>query len=493
MTLHVVSRVLPLIVLGSLAVYITVRQVVLGEFDSALRHEMQVLSAAAERVGTGVDFDYGPEREMVVAFDEGLDYYFQATLSDGSLLKQSDGLRDARLEMDPGAPGQPNVGPIRLPSGKMGRGCTYTLEPRVVDVRDHDGPVDRPDAPPGPVRIIIAASTGDVDRPLVALAFSELLVGAVLLTVTLLAVRRTVHKGLAPVEELAHQVTAIEPGILGARVNVSRQPAELTPIASRLNELLDRVEEAFGRERRFTANAAHELRTPIAEIRAIAEVAAGDADPAEARKSLSEIAKVCGEMDSTIASLLAIARTRSGTLKVEPRPVDIAAFMTDFCAKRLGRAQPRVSCRFTPGLFASTDPALLTSIVSNLLDNALAYSSGEVELSAHPDEGAVRLTFTNACAGLSEADLRDMFDPFWRKRGTTVEGNHSGLGLALVRALCDTLGAAVWAQLASPQRLAVCVKLPMAETGREAVPVSSPGRQPGDHVEQDHRAAEQPA
>jgi signal transduction histidine kinase len=143
--------------------------------------------------------------------------------------------------------------------------------------------------------------------------------------------------------------------------------------------------------------------------------------------------------------------------------VDITAFMTDFCAKRLGRARQRVSCRFAPGLFASTDPALLTSIVSNLLDNALAYSSGDIELSAQQDDSSVRLTFANPAAGLSEADLRDMFDPFWRKRGTTVEGNHSGLGLALVRALCDAAGAAVWAQLASPQRLAVCVRLPMAE------------------------------
>src|SRR5262245_53748508 len=118
MTVQVVSRVLPLIVLGSAAVYIAVRQVVLGEFDSALRHEMQVLAAAAERVGTGLDFDYGPERDPGTAFDEGLDYYFQVTMSDGSLLKQSAGLHDVTLAMNPGTPGEVSIGQIRLPSGK---------------------------------------------------------------------------------------------------------------------------------------------------------------------------------------------------------------------------------------------------------------------------------------------------------------------------------------------------------------------------------------
>jgi two-component system sensor histidine kinase QseC len=467
MTLHVASRVLPLIVLGSAAVYIVVRQVVLGEFDSALRREMQVLAAAAERVGTGVDFDYGPERDEGTAFDDGLDYYFQATLSDGSLLKQSAGLHDMMLDMEPGTPGEVSIGPIVLPSGKLGRGCTYTFEPHPVDPVSHEGGViDRPDAPPGPVRIIIAATTGDIDRPLVALAISELLVGTVLLSATLLAVRRTVRAGLAPVEDLARQVTGIEPGSLAARFDVSQQPSELMPIAARLNDLLDRVEEAFGRERRFTANAAHELRTPIAEIRTIADVAAGATEEGERRSGLAEIVKVCEEMDTTIASLLAIARAKSGTLKVESRSVDLPAFLSECCSKRLGRAEShRVSCSFAPGLRASVDPALLTSVVTNLLDNALAYTpaGGTIDVRAEAVDGTVRVTVENTCAGLTEADLRDMFDPFWRKRGTTPEANHSGLGLALVRALCDALGASVWAQLVTSQRLAVCVQLPQAQ------------------------------
>src|SRR5207237_7563395 len=138
------------------------RPVVMGEFDSVLRRQMEVLAAAAERVGSGVDFDYGPDRDPGTAFAEGLDYYFQATLSDGSLLKESGDLRGHRLDMEPGLWGQMRIGPVVLPSGRTGRGCIYLFEPRSADPQGHAGAVDRPDAPPGPIQIVIAATTGDV-------------------------------------------------------------------------------------------------------------------------------------------------------------------------------------------------------------------------------------------------------------------------------------------------------------------------------------------
>jgi two-component system sensor histidine kinase QseC len=463
LTVRVVSGVLPLIVLGLVAVYVAVRQVILGEFDSVLRRQMQVLAAAAERVGTGIDFDYGPDRDPGSAFDEGLDYYFQATLSDGSLLKQSADLHDFRLRMEPVASGEMRIGPVVLPSGRTGRGCVYVFEPRPEGPDAHRGPVDRPDAPAGPIRIVIGATTGDIDRPLAALAIIEVLVGVVVMGATIFALHRTVRAGLAPINDLARQVTGIEPGNLGARLDVSGQPAELSPIAARLNEMLGRVEDAFSRERRFTGNAAHELRTPVAEIRAIAEVASGAGEDGERVRGLLEIVKVCEEMQHTISALLAIARVKSGTLNIEQRSVDLAAFLRECCDKRAQRgAGPQITCTTDAGLTAQTDPTVLASVINNLLDNSLSYTphGGSIEARAQRVDGRVRLTIENTCTALVEADLRDMFDPFWRKRGTSVEGNHSGLGLALVRALCDDLGVSVWAQLVTPQRLAVCVEVP---------------------------------
>ena len=464
LTLRVVTRVLPLIVLGCVLSYVLVRAVVYREFDTALKHEMQVLAAAAERVGPGMDFDYAPELIAGTAIDTGLDYYFDARLSDGSLLKQTPMLKGAKLEMPHGKPGEITVKSVPLPNGRTGRGCEYSFEPRVADLKDHPGMLDRPIAPPGPVTIIIAASTSDLDRPLAALAATEVLVGAGVLIATLLALLSSVRSGLEPLSDLAHQVTEIQPANLAARVTEHGQPQELVPIASRLNELLARLEAAFAREKQFASNAAHELRTPVAEVRTIAEVAAED-EPAEMRRALREIASVAGEMQGTIATLLTIARANSGLLSVALSEVDLGTYLGELCARRRASSRPNappLDCQTDDDVLVETDMAVIASIIGNLIDNALAYTppGGRILASVRATSGGAEVCVRNNVVDFNQNDLANMFEPFWRKRGTYVAGSHSGLGLALVRALCEVINAQVRATLLPAGELAVYVHLP---------------------------------
>ncbi len=465
LTVRVLQRVIPLIALASITAYVAIRQVVFHEFDAALRQEAQVLQAVTERVGTGIDFDYHPGEGPEPSPDFGQDYCFELTLSDGSLLKRSDTLHNRALTMPPGPIGQADMGSMRLPNGHAARACSLVFEPKVVDGATHPEPVSRPDAPAGPVHLVIAASTADADHLLAELAVTEVAVGVLLVLATVVTLRRSVRAGLAPVEVLASEVTAIDPVTLASRVNIGNQPAELRPIASRINELLSRLEEVFGREKRFTANAAHELRTPIAEIRAIAEVAAESPSPDERSRGLAEIVRVSDEMQSMISNLLAIARARSGTLMVEPRRVDVSSLLRECCAKRSGPARegrPRVRSELAPDAFAETDPVVLGAVVNNILDNAESYSTPgqDVDLRLERDAGAIRIVVENACEAMDPEDVQNMFEPFWRKRGTTMAGNHSGLGLALVRALCDVIRVSVSAELCAPRRLAVSVTIP---------------------------------
>lgn len=465
LTVRVLQRVLPLIALASITVYVAIRQVVFFEFDAALRQGAQVLVAVTERIGSGVDFDYHPGEGPDPSPDFGQDYCFELTLSDGSLLKRSDALHDRPLSSPAGPLGQPVIDTTKLPNGHRARACSLLFEPKIVDATTHPEPASRPDAPAGPVHLVIAASTADLDHLLTALAITEALVGVVLVVATVVTLRRSVRTGLAPVEVLASEVTAIDPATLTSRVNVSQQPGELRPIAARINELLARLEEAFGREKRFTANAAHELRTPIAEIRAIAEVAAESPNGDERRKGLSEIVRVSQEMQEMISNLLAMARARSGTLLVESKRVDISSLLRECCVKREcveAAEQPRIRSELPPDLYAETDPIVLGAVVNNLLDNAASYSppGEDIELRLGRGPGLLRITVENSCEPLNHEDVRGMFEPFWRKRGTTVEGSHSGLGLALVRSLCDAIRVTVSAELLGPRRIAVSVIIP---------------------------------
>ncbi|MBI1190912.1 MAG: hypothetical protein GC200_09565 [Tepidisphaera sp.] len=479
LTLRVVTRVLPLIVLGCVLSYFLVRAVVYREFDTALRHEMQVLASAAERIGDGVDFDFAVERVQGTAIDSGLDYFFDARLSDGSLLKQSPLLKGARLDMPKGRPGQITVAPIMLPNGRQGRGCEYTFEPRVVTLTEHPGPVDRPNAPTGPVSIVIGASTSDLDRPLAALALTEVLVGAGLLGATLLALLSSVRAGLVPLSSLAHEVTDIQPANLAARVSEHGQPQELVPIASRLNALLARLEAAFAREKQFASNAAHELRTPVAEVRTMAEVAA-DAPAHDMRTTLLEIASVAAEMQGTIDTLLTIARANSGQLAIAISEVDLGTYLRELCARRIA-ARPGaapLTCEAPDDLLVETDLAAIASILGNLIDNALAYtpSQGRILARAIATPTGVEVCVRNHVADFTHDDLEAMFEPFWRKRGTFIAGSHSGLGLALVRALCEVIGAQIRAELLpATSELAVFITLPR----RPGLPAEdAPAREP---------------
>jgi two-component system sensor histidine kinase QseC len=420
-------------------------------------------------VGNGIDFDYRPGS----APDFGRDFRFELTLSDGSLLERSDGLNQEPLQLPAGTVGESVICPLRLPDGHWVRGCSVTFEPKVVDPSEHVEPVDRPNAPTGPVRLVIAASTREVDRLLATLLGIETLVAALLVSGTVYSLRRSVRLGLAPVEVLAAQVTSIDPDRLTTRVDAMAQPRELRPIADRINQLLGRLEEAFAREKRFAANAAHELRTPIAEVRVLAEVASESPLDSDKQRGFAEIVKVSHEMQMMIANLLAMARSRSGNLQVDSRRTELGALVTDLCAKQRSLwANAGKQLLFAGGVraWAKTDPVLLGAIVNNLLENAATYSvPGEpVSVTLEQRGSEIVLGVENACEGVTQEDIENFFEPFWRKSGTAVAGNRSGLGLALVRSLCETLRVRVSATLVTPARVRVECVIP-ADSERSAM------------------------
>ncbi|MCX5689012.1 MAG: ATP-binding protein, partial [Planctomycetota bacterium] len=147
------------------------------------------------------------------------------------------------------------------------------------------------------------------------------------------------------------------------------------------------------------------------------------------------------------------------------RSVDLSSLLSDWCAKREAPAHEvgqQVQRDIKDGVQTRTDPLVLSAIVNNLLDNAISYSNGAEPIVVRLTQiaGVCCISVENSCEPMEAQDVEGMFEPFWRKRGTTVNGNHSGLGLALVRALCEAIRVTVHAQLLSDRRLAVIVTVP---------------------------------
>jgi hypothetical protein len=161
-----------------------------------------------------------------------------------------------------------------------------------------------------PVQLVLAQDRHELDAALGSFGRGIVLMEAVLLVLVAVIVRLGVGRGLAPISALAAEVDAIDEASLGRRLAVEGQPSELVGIRRKLNELLERLQMAFDRERRFSSGAAHELRTPIAELRALTEVALkwpAGSDP-ERTNDLAEAHAIACRMEDVVGALLAIAR-----------------------------------------------------------------------------------------------------------------------------------------------------------------------------------------
>ena len=236
-------------------------------------------------------------------------------------------------------------------------------------------------------------------------------------------------------------------------------PAELLPIGQRLNDLLARLDASFARERRFSADVAHELRTPIAELRALAEVALKWPDDlAAARSALQDALAVALQMESIATGLLALARCEGGLLPVRPEAVPLDSLVDEIWQPLADQARvKKLSVRrgVPDGASWHTDPIALRVIVSNLLTNAVEYtpSAGEVRLRFEGSTGSERLLISNTTDHLRSEDLPYLFDRFWRKDASRTSSVHCGLGLALAKAYAESLGLSLRAGMAGPSEL----------------------------------------
>jgi two-component system, OmpR family, sensor kinase len=255
----------------------------------------------------------------------------------------------------------------------------------------------------------------------------------------------------------------------GQRLPVPASRDELAALAIELNELLARRDTAAERLERFTADAAHELRSPVAAIRAQAEVAVAYPDPALAAETLRAVSDEAARLSELLSDMLALARADAGR-RPAPSPVDLV-----FAAREaIGRCSAEPAVRLVSPLPASVSAsaAEVSLVLDNLLDNAQRYAESAITVSVLPAGSVVRLVVDDDGPGVPEADRRRVFDRFTRlDQGA---GGGSGLGLALVHALVRGRGGTVTVADAPDGGARVEVRWPAAASrpGHRPVPAA---------------------
>jgi len=237
-------------------------------------------------------------------------------------------------------------------------------------------------------------------------------------------------------------------------VPAESMPAELRPIALRLNELLARLEAAFSREQRFTATAAHELRTPLAELRALAEVnLTTPATEEERAESWRDALSTTQRMEALALRLLELTRCEDPARVIKHEPVALPQAVAEAWQPWAARAADRglaLDVALPSDLIARTDATLLGLVLGNICGNAAEHApSGEqLRVTSARDNGAVMLFFRNRAGTLTAADMPHLFERFWRKDGArSGSGQHHGLGLALAAEFTTVLGGTLGARL----------------------------------------------
>lgn len=286
----------------------------------------------------------------------------------------------------------------------------------------------------------------DIRRRIVSeVALASLYPALVALPLLTLIAWLAVGKGLAPLRRVAEQVTARSPAALEP-VSLKGTPSEVRPLVVALNRLLARLEEAFERERRFTADASHELRTPLASLKVQAQVARRAAEAPERDHALAQIVAGADRASHLVEQLLTLARLDPQQQGLECGPVDLARLAGEVLAQC---AAPAIAKSVDLGLEAADggvvdgNPHALAVLLRNLVDNAVRYTpgGGRVEVTVAADGTGVELRVADSGPGIPVAERARVFERFHRLSGTGQSG--CGLGLSIVRRIADLHAATV--------------------------------------------------
>jgi two-component system heavy metal sensor histidine kinase CusS len=259
---------------------------------------------------------------------------------------------------------------------------------------------------------------------------------------------RIARHGIRPVEEIAATARRITSTNLRERIGPEGYPLELASLAGTFNEMLDRLEESFERISRFTADIAHDLRTPVNNIRGEAEVALARARTVdEYRDVLESSLEEAVRLSELIGDLLFLARAESPLTELRRENVNIGELLTTvrdyYEASATDAGVSLVVNDGTEPLNANLDRSLMLRAVSNLVSNAIAHTppGGTVTLAATNEDVLMRIEVSDTGVGIPAEALPRVFDRFFRvdpSRSKTSGG--TGLGLAIVQSILTLHG-----------------------------------------------------
>lgn len=415
---------LSLVVLGTV-LYSTFAHNLLAEIDRALDEELAEIEMEVVPASDAATRD----AQLRKYFGQHPFYLIQVARPDGTVLFASDALRADALPVPQCAHGEARpVGNLTLRNGRRYRAASR-------QVVSFDGPL-----------VIQAADSLELYDGELRQLLSVLLLLMPLSIVTALAVGCWLsRRALAPVDRLTTAAVTISAHRLSERVDVPGHGDELDRLASAFNAMLERLQRSFRQMQEFTADAAHELRTPLAVLRNEAEVALRSVRaPADYQAVLENQVEEIERMTRLVDQLLFLCREDVGVTTAAP-PIRVGPFVADLVDDLQPLAQERgltLGCSALPGCLVAMEPDRLRRLFCNVLDNALKYTpaGGDVAVAGTCRQDEVEIVVSDTGVGVAPDLVPQLFQRFYRVAATRTSATGSGLGLAICEAIVQRSG-----------------------------------------------------
>ncbi len=425
-----VAMALVLLGLGAF-IYVRLGDELLASMDQGLRSRAQVLEAAVG--GAGAQSLIGGKSKLIdpdEAFAQVLD-------SSGQIIDASSAVSDAPL-----------LNPQEV---------TAMAEPTFLsrNVQGFDDTVRLLAVPLGKAAgksvVVVGSNLGDLreagDRLLLVMAT----IGPAALIVTLLAGWLLATAALRPVEDMRREAAAISASEPSRRLPVPATGDELARLAATMNSMLDRLQEAIERERRFVDDASHELRTPLATLRGEIELALSrQRTVPELQSSLRSAQEDVHHLQRLADALLVLARSRGGRIPVrrQATPLDVLVAQSVKAVDAQAAGAGLTIQVDAPSDKVNVDRERVQQALRNLLENAIRHTSkgGSIQLRARRGMGVVRFVVEDSGPGFPPGMIKRAFVPFARHDGDNEDHGGAGLGLAIVRAVAEAHGGSARAE-----------------------------------------------
>jgi len=256
------------------------------------------------------------------------------------------------------------------------------------------------------------------------------------------------QRGIRPVRDIADTARGVHASTLSERIKTEELPGELRALADTFNKMLDRLESSFARLAQFAADIAHELRTPINNLRGEADLALSKArTPHEYQEMLRSALEEYERLARLIDSLLFLARAENPEHQIDRQPVDVGQELErirEFYDAAAVEAGIQLTSACPEKIIGQLDRTLLQRAIGNLVSNALRHTpaQGTIHLSARKQDGCLQVEVADTGCGIAPVHLPRLFERFYRVEDTRIPGTagNAGLGLTIVKGIAELHG-----------------------------------------------------